>query len=140
MTLFNFYLFNKEGVCVFYKEWKREKQSGMPKSEEFKLMFGMLLSLKSFSERLTPRDGNHTVKFYRTSTYKMNFLETTTGLKMVLNSDPGANGMPELMRQIYEIFVDTVMKNPLVDTTKVLTSELFSSRLDDIVLKHGAYV
>ncbi|KHJ80891.1 Sybindin-like family protein, partial [Oesophagostomum dentatum] len=57
MTIFNFYLFNRDGVCIFYKEWRRDKQSGMPKSEEFKLMFGMLLSLRSFAERLSSKDG-----------------------------------------------------------------------------------
>lgn len=43
------------------------------------------------------------VKSYETSQYKMNYLETPTGLKMVLNTDPSATGIPELMRLIYQV-------------------------------------
>ncbi|GMR34003.1 hypothetical protein PMAYCL1PPCAC_04198 [Pristionchus mayeri] len=57
MAIYNLYIFNKDGTCIFYREWKREKQSGLPRSEEYKLMFGMLISLRSFAERLSTKDG-----------------------------------------------------------------------------------
>ncbi|VDM58462.1 unnamed protein product [Angiostrongylus costaricensis] len=106
MTIFNLYLFNRDGACIFYKEWKREKQSGMQKSEEFKLMFGMLLSLRSFAERLSSKDGNQLVRYFKTSKYKMNYMEIPTGLKMVMNTDPSAVGIPELLRTVYQVIVD----------------------------------
>lgn len=34
----------------------------------------------------------------------MNYIETATGLKMVLNTDPQAVGMPELIRSIYQVY------------------------------------
>uniref|UniRef100_A0A0K0DJJ3 Trafficking protein particle complex subunit n=1 Tax=Angiostrongylus cantonensis TaxID=6313 RepID=A0A0K0DJJ3_ANGCA len=105
MTIFNFYLFNRDGACIFYKEWRREKQSGMPKREEFKLMFGMLLSLRSFAERLSSKDGNQLVRYFKTSKYKMNYMEIPTGLKMVMNTDPSAVGIPELLRAVYQVIV-----------------------------------
>uniref|UniRef100_A0A914ZBK0 Trafficking protein particle complex subunit n=1 Tax=Parascaris univalens TaxID=6257 RepID=A0A914ZBK0_PARUN len=88
-------LFSKDGCCISYKEWKREKQAGMSKDEEFKLMHGMLISLRSFASKLSTKNGQQQVKSYETSQYKMNYLETPTGLKMVLNTDPGATGIPE---------------------------------------------
>ncbi|KAK6061036.1 Sybindin-like family protein [Cooperia oncophora] len=103
MTIYNFYLFNRDGTCIFYKEWRRDKQSGMAKSEEFKLMFGMLVSLRSFSERLSSKDGHQLVRYFKTSSYRMNYMETPTGLKMVMNTDPSAVGIPELIRSIYQV-------------------------------------
>ncbi|EYC41079.1 hypothetical protein Y032_0583g303 [Ancylostoma ceylanicum] len=140
MTIFNFYLFNRDGVCIFYKEWRRDKQSGMPKSEEFKLMFGMLLSLRSFAERLSSKDGQQLVRYFKTSSYRMNYMETPTGLKMVMNTDPSAVGIPELIRAIYQIYVDTVMKNPLIDTSTQITSDLFATRVDQLVCGHSSYI
>lgn len=43
------------------------------------------------------------VNSFETSQYKLNYLETPTGLKMVLNTDPNAAGIPELMRSIYQV-------------------------------------
>ncbi|VDN36681.1 unnamed protein product [Cylicostephanus goldi] len=33
----------------------------------------------------------------------MNYMETPTGLKMVMNTDPSAVGIPELIRDIYKV-------------------------------------
>ena len=91
MTIYNLYFFNRKGTCLAYKEWCREKKSGISQEEEFKLVHGMLLSLRSFSHKLATRaDQLPLVHSYRTSSYKMNYIETATGLKMVLNTDPDA--------------------------------------------------
>ncbi|KAK6738476.1 hypothetical protein RB195_020525 [Necator americanus] len=112
----------------------------MPRTEEFKLMFGMLLSLRSFAERLSSKDGQQLVRYFKTSSYRMNYMETPTGLKMVMNTDPSAVGIPELIRAIYQIYVDTVMKNPLIDTSTQITSDLFATRVDQLVCGHSSYI
>ncbi|VDL67226.1 unnamed protein product [Nippostrongylus brasiliensis] len=70
----------------------------------------------------------------------MNYMETPTGLKMVMNTDPSAVGIPELIRSIYQIYVETVMKNALIDTETQISSELFASRVDQIVCGHSSYI
>uniref|UniRef100_A0A914CZE1 Trafficking protein particle complex subunit n=1 Tax=Acrobeloides nanus TaxID=290746 RepID=A0A914CZE1_9BILA len=140
MTIYNFYLFNKQGLCIAYKEWHREKQSGMPREEEYKLVYGMLLSLRSFAGKLTTKSqGTQLVKSYRTSVYKMNYMETPTGLKMVVNTDPDAFEIPELLRSLYQVFVETVLKNPLIEISQEITSEMFHSQLDKIVRSHLSF-
>ncbi|KAH7727882.1 trafficking protein particle complex subunit 1 [Aphelenchoides avenae] len=139
MTIYNFYLFNKFGPCVYYKEWSRDKQAGMSRDEEFKLVYGMLLSLRSFSGKLSTKDGQQLVRNFRTSAYKMNYMETATGLKMVLNTDPDAAGIPELLRTVYQIFVETVLKNPLCDTTREVDSSMFQTKVDELIRSHPCY-
>jgi len=141
MTIFNLYIFDRNGSCVFYREWKREKVAGMDRNEEFKLMFGMLLSLRSFATKLAPRDGKQSVRSFMTSSYKLNLFDTPTGLKFVMNSDVSAGGIQELLRQIYsQIYVELVVMNPLIDASKEIDSELFKARLDDLVQKHSSFV
>jgi len=141
MTIYNLYVFDRNGLCVFYREWKREKVAGMERNEEFKLMFGMLLSLRSFAAKLAPRDGKQSVRSFQTSTYKLNLFETPTGLKFAMNTDVSAGGIQELLRQIYsQIYVELVVMNPLVDASKDIDSDLFKTRLDDLVQKHSNFV
>lgn len=139
MTIYNLYLFNNSGKCVAYKEWNREKQSDMSKDEEFQLVYGMLLSLRSFSSKLSTKGGIQQLRGYRTSAYKMNYLETNTLLKFVLNTDPDAVGIDDLLREIYTVYVDTVLKNPLLSSEDEVDSELFHSRLDEMVRNHFCF-
>lgn len=139
MTIYNFYLFNKLGQCIVYKEWNREKSTDMSRDEEFKLVYGMLLSLRSFAAKLSTKGGTQLVETYKTSAYKMNYMETATALKMVLNTDPDAVGVQQLLQKIYEIYVQTVTKNPLLSADEEIRSELFHARVDEVVKGHMCY-
>ena len=55
---------------------------------------------------------------YKTSHYKLHYYETLTGLKFVLNSDPGVESLQTALRQIYtQIYVELVVKNPLASAS-----------------------
>ncbi|KAI1716463.1 sybindin-like family domain-containing protein [Ditylenchus destructor] len=139
MTIYNFYFFNKNGICIAYKEWSREKRAAMSQEEEFKLVYGMLLSLRSFCSKLSIKGGQQLVQNFRTSSYRMNYMETNTGLKFVLNTDPDADGIPDLLQSIFQIYIETVLKNPFADTSKKIQSEIFHSRVDEAVRAHHCY-
>jgi len=116
-----------------------KKNAGISQDEEFKLFFGMLISMGSFAKQFATNESTQVVNNFRTSYYKMNYMETITGLRIILNSDPDSVGISELLRTIYSIFVETVLKNPFVDTTKKIQSELFCSRVDEAVRSHHCY-
>lgn len=56
MTIYNIYIFNRDGQCVFYKEWTRTKHSGLTQEMEFKQMFGFITEIKSFVNKMSPTD------------------------------------------------------------------------------------
>ncbi|MBA0851088.1 hypothetical protein Goshw_012989, partial [Gossypium schwendimanii] len=47
------YIFNRNGVCLLYREWNRPLHTLNPQ-QDHKLMFGLLFSLKSLAAKMDP--------------------------------------------------------------------------------------
>ncbi|TKC47991.1 hypothetical protein EI555_000278, partial [Monodon monoceros] len=134
MTVHNLYLFDRNGVCLHYSEWHRKKQAGIPKEEEYKLMYGMLFSIRSFVSKMSPLDMKDGFLAFQTSRYKLHYYETPTGIKVVMNTDLGVGPIRDVLHHIYSaLYVELVVKNPLCPLGQTVQSELFRSRLDSYV-------
>eukprot|EP01137_Pigoraptor_chileana_P001124 Opistho-2@38288 len=134
MTIYNFYLFDRKGTCLHYAEWTRNRHASMSQDEEFKLMYGMLYSVKSFVTRISPKPVKDGLYYYKTSAYKLNFYETASGLKFVLNTDPNVGDIRDVLQQIHsQIYVETLVKNPVYKLGDPIDSELFKSKLNAFV-------
>ncbi|KAM9700054.1 trafficking protein particle complex subunit 1 isoform 1-T2 [Menidia menidia] len=134
MTVHNLYIFDRSGNCLFYNEWNRKKQAGISKDEEFKLMYGMLFSIRSFVSKMSPLDMKDGFLSFQTSRYRLHYYETPSGLKFVLNTDLSVSTARDTLQQLYSsLFVELLVKNPLCDSSQTLDSELFSSRLDAFI-------
>ena len=125
-------------------------------------MYGSLFSLKSFVSKISPWDLKEGFQCYKTNKYKLTMFETPTGLKFIMNTDVNAPSVRELLQAIYaqvnqhghsmatltmeeecdailyllqfmQVFVEYVVKNPLCSTQEPITSELFKSKLDEVV-------
>jgi len=106
----------------------------MSKEEEFKLMYGMVYSIKSFVARMSPADSKDGFLNYRTSRYKLHFYETPTGLKFILNTDLSVGNTKDVLFNIFsKIYVEYVVKNPLCRLDEPIQSELFASKLDAFI-------
>lgn len=100
--------------------------------EEAKLVYGVVLSLRNMIRKLSGRyvstffciDTDESGEYfhrdesftsYTTSTYKLHLHETISGYKFVILTDPKADALRPILRQIYAgPFVEYVVRNPLV--------------------------
>ncbi len=131
MTVFNLYVFDRNCTCLYYKEWQRTKEAGISRDEEFKLMYGMIFSIKSLLSRLSHKSAKENFLGYTTSKYKLHYFESATGLKFVLNTDVSVGNLKDELWNIYStIYVEYVSKNPLIQPGEKITSQLFTSKLD----------
>ncbi|KAI5121565.1 hypothetical protein M0805_000746 [Coniferiporia weirii] len=111
--------------------------SALPFDEEAKLVYGVILSLRTMFKKLSKRDDNFTA--YRTSTYKMHLYETPTLYKFVLLSDPKADApaVRFALRQIYAgPFLEYVVRNPLMSMDsreRGIDNEYFRASVDRLV-------
>ncbi|XP_055908988.1 trafficking protein particle complex subunit 1 [Eupeodes corollae] len=140
MTIYNLYIFDKYGTLLYYGEWNRLKKSGITREEEAKLTYGMLFSIKSFVNKISPHDPKEGFLFYKTNKYALHYLETPSGLKFVLNTDVAAMNVKELLQQLYsKIWVEFVVRDPLWSPGTPVTSDLFQTKLDDFIKQSAIY-
>nr|XP_057922190.1 trafficking protein particle complex subunit 1 isoform X1 [Doryrhamphus excisus] len=134
MTVHNLYIFDRNGKCLFYNEWNRRKQAGISKEEEFKLMYGMLFSIRSFVTKMSPMDSKEGFLSFQTSRYRLHYFETPSGLKFVMNTDLAVNNARDALQHIYSnLYVENIVKNPTCVLGDSLDSDLFSTRLDAFI-------
>eukprot|EP01132_Coremiostelium_polycephalum_P001340 gene1340-1692_t len=133
--IYSIYIFNKEGLCLYYEEWNKKNPS-QNQAEDQKLLFGMIYSLKSFLTKsspkpLDPKTGFHCLK---TSAYKLHFYETLSCLKFIILTDPNTPDLREDLKRIYSnIYVEYVIKNPLYQPNTVIKCEMFISQLNQLI-------
>jgi len=134
MTIFNLYMFDRNGVLIYYGEWNRKRQSGMTIDEEAKLMYGMLYSIKNFVSKMSPVDVTEGFQCYRTSKYMLNYYETPSGIKYVMNTDLNSISVRELLQQINsQVYIEYCVKNPVHQPGKIIDSELFKGKLEALL-------
>ncbi|PRP77259.1 hypothetical protein PROFUN_14471 [Planoprotostelium fungivorum] len=141
MTIFNLFIYSRQGNCIYYEEWNRKNVSSNL-DEEQKLMYGFLWQIKNFVQKSSPnpeleKTGFH---FFRTNSYKLHFFETATNIKFVITSDPDAPDLRDLLKTIYKnTFVEYVIKNPLYTMGEPVRCELFVEKLQLEVRAHTSY-
>jgi len=85
----------------------------LPFDEEAKLVYGVVFSLRNMVKKLSGRD--EVFVSFSTSVYKLHFLETISGIRFVLLSDPSAPSLRPALRQLYAgPFIDHVIRNPFI--------------------------
>ena len=124
------------GRCLYNREYLRNNPSTMPSSEEEKLLFGMVHSLNSFVDKMSPLDSKtqNLSGSYSTSKYKLHFHETCTGFLFVMMTDLSVDNITNVLTNIYkDVYVKYAVRNPLVKLQQRIDSDLFSSKLDKLV-------
>ncbi|KAJ9530300.1 hypothetical protein QJQ45_023586 [Haematococcus lacustris] len=115
-------------------------------------MFGLFWTLSNFCATLDPKGSNKLplgaprkigqgcrFNSFTASNYKLHFLETPTGFKIVLNTSREAGDLRELLAALYdELLVERVLKSPAyVPGQPVPGADAFVAALNSLLRQRG---
>ncbi|CAM9155295.1 unnamed protein product [Discosporangium mesarthrocarpum] len=112
--IYNLYIFNRKGKCLYYREWHRPLNTlEHDQLEEQRLMFGMLYSIKELVTKMSQDPKTAALHALKTGSYTLHHLETSSGLRFVLNTDNNAGDLRANLHHLYSrIYVEHVIKHP----------------------------
>ena len=138
MAALTFSIISRDGESLFYTEFNREQNLSGGQADDQKLLYGMLFSLKVFTQQMS-FTGAGTMQSYSTNSYKMHYFEPSTGLRFVLLSAPTEASHVATLQHIYsEIYVPCVARNPLHTPGDQITPGAFTERLAAVVAERCA--
>ncbi|CEG44076.1 trafficking protein particle complex 1 [Plasmopara halstedii] len=150
--IYSFYIYTRNGSCLYQEKWNVTGGKSVTYSdpeEERRLLFGLLFSLKEFVCKIAPSTITQTssdpigsnepiaaapegLQRFQTNAYTCHQYESPSGLRFVMMTDNQAGDLTPTLKYIYaQIYVETVVGNPLCDTKsgKPITSHLFRTQL-----------
>ena len=102
--------------------------------EKQKLIFGLLWSLKSFSQQVSPTPLPSTFRNFSTPRYKLHALEIQTGIKLILITVPMQEDRYETLRKVYaNLYVPLVSTNICCTPGLRISSKLFESQVTEML-------
>ncbi|KAK8802021.1 hypothetical protein WA158_006416 [Blastocystis sp. Blastoise] len=133
--IYNIYIFDTTGSCLYYHEWTREHDAFKSnRDEEKKLIFGLIFSLKQFIKTLSPNpEAEEGLHCFKTKTYTLYHLDTPSGLRFIVNTDNETPDMTDALWHIYDLFIEYVVKNPLWKVGTEVKLPIFTANLSAYV-------
>jgi len=93
--------------------------------------------------KLSPEKQSSGIQCLEADTFKLYCFQTLTGVKFIVLADNRQSKVEELLRKIYELYSDYVLKNPFYSLDMPIRCDLFSSNLvkmlDLAEKERGAY-
>ncbi|KXS16076.1 Sybindin-like protein [Gonapodya prolifera JEL478] len=125
--IFSIYIINKAGGLVFNKDYSGSLER--LSNNEYLVLAGTLHGIHAITARISPVPGSSGLELLETDTFKLHCFQTLTGTKFILITDPNQTSSDTIMRRIYEIYSDFVMKNPFTNPDMPIRAELFEANL-----------
>lgn len=93
----------------------------------------MFYPLFAIASQLSPEPKSSGIEVLEADTFRMNCFQTLTGVKFMIVADGLQIGIDLLLRKIYELYSDFVLKNPFYSLEMPIRCELFDRNLKDVL-------
>ena len=136
--IIEFLIFHKTGVCLCdldYLDIPNQQKiinkvftssANKEKEHRYKLLYGMLFSMKSFIKTLSPSKNQDYINTFSTSNYKLHYVEFVNGLRFIFISDPTPKDFCDELRNIHRLFYTPLMsKNIFINQEDQIKNEIF---------------
>lgn len=136
--IIEFLIFHRNGKCLLDLDEFNENYNGNVQNKaivttankenehRYKLIYGMLFSMKSFVKTLSPGKDEDALKNFCTSEYKLHYVEFVNGLRFIFLTDPRTKDLGNELKSIHKYFYSTMIsKNIFVETDEQIKNENF---------------
>jgi len=89
----------------------------------------MFYPLYAIASQISPEPHSSGIQVLEAETFKLHCLQTLTGVKFIVICDPRLQGMEIILRKIYELYADYVLKNPFYALEMPIRCDLFNDNL-----------
>lgn len=89
--------------------------------------------LHAIASQLSPVHGGGGIELLEAETFDLHCFQTLTGTKFFMVVEPGMAGVEDRLRQIYDLYVDYVLKNPFYEVEMPIRVELFDLHLAVVI-------
>eukprot|EP00475_Leptophrys_vorax_P013902 TRINITY_DN20251_c0_g2_i1.p1 TRINITY_DN20251_c0_g2~~TRINITY_DN20251_c0_g2_i1.p1 ORF type:complete len:143 (-),score=39.20 TRINITY_DN20251_c0_g2_i1:24-452(-) len=136
MTVYGLYMFNKTGQCIFSRLYHgADKRLS---DHEKQLIFGFVFQVRKMANSLSPRRldtfESQVVLGFTTDQYRMHIFETMTGVRIAMLTDPDVPEQVQFLREVYALFVDCAVKNPLYKVYEHIKVDSFRTKFDELLI------
>ena len=146
--ILEFLIFHRNGTCLCDLDSFDENNqvtvtnkvftSSANKENEhrYKLIYGMLFSMKSFVKTLSPTKNQDSLKSFITSNYKLHYIEFINGLRFIFISTPSDIDLGDELRNIHRLFyTPLISKNVFNSQEEQIKNEVFLEKVYNYISK-----
>jgi len=137
------YILNKAGGLIYQRDFQpaqRQSQEEEPSfsveklsSNEYLVLAGTFHGIHAIASKISPVAGSSGIQTLEAETFRLQCFQTHTGTKFLVVTDPAQRNTAGIMRRIYELYADYVMKNPFYQLEMPVRCEAFDQNLSAFV-------
>mmetsp|Transcript_18699 Transcript_18699/g.44004 ORF Transcript_18699/g.44004 Transcript_18699/m.44004 type:complete len:138 (-) Transcript_18699:76-489(-) len=129
MALYTLYIVNKAGGLIYNKDL-----SPVPKlsGNEYLTLASTFHGLHAISSQLAPVVSGG-IERLDAATFSLQCFQTPTGIKFFCTARPGTTGLDDILKVVYGLFADYVLKNPFYELDMPIRCDLFDRALEGYV-------
>ncbi|XP_021734497.1 trafficking protein particle complex subunit 4-like [Chenopodium quinoa] len=131
-AIYSLYIINKSGGLIYYKDYG---SAGRMDTNDTLRLASLWHSMHAISQQLSPVSGCFGVELLEADTFDLHCFQSLTGTKFFVVCEPGTQHMELLLKYVYELYTDYVLKNPFYEMEMPIRCELFDINLTQAVQK-----
>jgi hypothetical protein len=134
--VYSLYIINKSGGVIYHQSFHKDAPKlGMNDYLRLGSTFHGLYAITSqISPANSPSGGTSSgIQVMETDTFKLQSFQTPTGIKFYVIAEPNSQGLEQLLKTIYELYADYVLKNPFYELEQPIRCEQFDIQLEKLL-------
>jgi len=131
-AIYSLFIINKSGGLIYYKDYG---SAGRMDTNDSLRLASLWHSMHAISQQLSPIPGCTGIDLLQAHNFDLHCFQSLTGTKFFVVCETGAQNMETLLKAIYELYTDFVLKNPFYEMEMPIRCELFDLNLAQVIQK-----